>query len=126
MVLCLYMELRTGELQVEVEGDVVLAKIGGDMNWNGMLVDCATMGLFPLIVGCPICPTYPILAMWRSLGDGSDDGKGQHSWKISPVDATVEDREVQQYERSVHVSDSGYDLHDQSRSWNSDGWGTLI
>lgn len=72
------MELRTGELQVEVEGSVVLAKIGGDMNWNGM-------GLFPWIVDCHIClicPTYPILAMWRSPGDGSDDGKGQHTWRI--------------------------------------------
>jgi hexokinase len=42
--------------------------------------------------------------MWRSPGDGSDDGKGQHTWKISPVDATVEDQ-VQQDERSVLVSD---------------------
>ena len=62
-------------------------------------------GFFRGLLIAPFAPrSYPILAMWRSPGDGSDDGKGQHTWKISPVDATVEDQ-VQQDERSVLVSD---------------------
>ena len=102
----------TGELLVEVDGSVVLAKID--------CVNCATMCLFPphfpyishsgQVEGSCwwdwLCewPSYVgDLSCWYSLGGCSSAGR-----------------------EKCPCSDSGLDLHDRSRSWNSEDQGRLI
>ena len=73
----------------------------------------------------PISPTYPILARWKVPADGTDDVSGPHTWKISPVGTLLGGCSSAGREKCP-CSDSGLDLHDRSRSWNSEDQGRLI
>ena len=86
------------------------------------VVEDAMMSCLSL-VDRSIFPSHPSLAIVRSPGVGTHDGNNLHKRRVSL--AIVEDHEVQQDERSVHMSEVGHDLHDQSRGSRFDDQRTL-